>query len=106
MIPRDPLNGAFFSGSAAAHYIAGRYSDAVNCARQAVQLRYGLPAAHRILCASLAQAGQVEEARSALSTLQRLQPDLSVAWIRESVPFTPSPMAHFLDGMRKAGLTE
>ena len=50
------------------HTILPVDSDAVNCAPQAVQLRYGLPAAHRILCASLAQAGQVEEARSALST--------------------------------------
>ena len=61
---------------------------------------------HRILCASLAQAGQIEEAKAAMSTLRQLQPDISVAWIKQSVPYTAGPMEHFLEGMRKAGLTD
>jgi hypothetical protein len=62
--------------------------------------------AHRCLCASLAQAGQIEEAKAARSTLRKLQPDLSVAWIKQSVPYKTEPMERFLDGIRKAGLTE
>jgi len=106
MSPRDPFNSFFFVGIAAAHYLAGRYPDAVNWAQQAVQLRPGYLGGHRILCASLAQAGQTEEARAAMSTLRQLQPNLSIAWISQSVPYTAGPLAHFLEGMGKAGLTD
>ena len=58
-------------------------------------------------CASLAQAGRVDEARSFLATLRRDQPQLSIDWIRANVPFqTPELMERFLEGMRKAGLSE
>ncbi|KAB0266283.1 adenylate/guanylate cyclase domain-containing protein [Microvirga brassicacearum] len=105
MSPRDPLNGFILAGIAAAHYLATRYPEAVKWARQAVQLRPGILGAHRVLCASLAQAGQVEEATSAISTLRQLQPNVSLDWVRDSVPYTMKPMAHFLEGLRKAGLT-
>lgn len=68
-------------------------------------MRSGYHSTHRFLCASLAQMGQIEEARVAMSTLLQLQPDISVAWIK-SLPYAPGPMAHFLDGLRKAGLPE
>jgi TolB-like protein len=106
MSPRDPWNGFFFSGLSGAHYMAGRYLQAVTYARQAVQLRPGALGGHRILCASLAQAGQIEEARSAMITLRKFHPDISVTWIRQSVPYTAAPMEHFLEGLRKAGLPE
>jgi adenylate cyclase len=106
MSPRDPLNGFFFAGLSASHYLAGRYTEAVEWARQAVQLRGGIFGGHRILCASLAQAGLMEEAGAAMSQLRQLQPGISIAWIKQSVPYTAGPMTHFLEGLRKAGLTE
>jgi TolB-like protein/Flp pilus assembly protein TadD len=105
MSPRDPLTGFFCAGLSAAHYFAGRYNEAIKWARQGVQLRPGMPAGHRMLCASLAQAGLIDEARSAMAYLRKLQPTLSVAWVKQSVPYTARPMALFLDGLRKAGLT-
>ena len=105
MSPRDPLTGFFCAGLSAAHYFAGRDNEAIKWARQGVQLRPGMPAGHRMLCASLAQAGLIDEARSAMAYLRKLQPTLSVAWVKQSVPYTARPMALFLDGLRKAGLT-
>jgi adenylate cyclase len=102
--PRDPLHGFFFAGISAAHYLAGRYLEAVKFGRQAVQLRPGILGGHRILCASLAQAGQIEEANAAMSTLRQLHPTMSIAWIKKSVPYTDEPMAKFLEGLRKVGL--
>jgi TolB-like protein/class 3 adenylate cyclase len=102
--PRDPLHGFFFAGISAAHYLAGRFTEAIKFGRQAVQLRPGILGGHRILCASLAQAGQIEEARAAMSTLRQLHPTMTIAWIKESVPYTTEPMARFLEGLRKAGL--
>jgi tetratricopeptide (TPR) repeat protein len=104
MSPRDPFNSFFFVGVAAAHMLAGRYAEAVKWARQAVQLRPGYLGGQRILCASLALGGEIEEARSILKGLRQVQPDISVAWIKQSVPYTAEPMEHFLQGMRKAGL--
>jgi adenylate cyclase len=104
MSPHDPQNAMFNAHLAAAHYLAGRYTEAVSCARKALQQRSGLTNAHRIYVASLAQAGQLDEARAALARLQQLQPENSIAWIERTIPYTPGPMAKFLDGMRKAGL--
>jgi TolB-like protein len=106
MSPRDPLNSFFFVGFASAHYLAGHYAEAVKWARQAIQLRPGYLGAHRILCASLAQAGQSEEAAKALSTLRQLHPNTSIDWVEQSILYTPRQLPHFLDGMRRAGLRE
>ncbi len=106
MSPRDPLNFFFVGGLAAAHYLAGRYVEAVDWARQQVQMRPGSPSGHRILCASLAQAGLIEEARAAMRLLRQVQPNISVAWIKASVPYPDHTMPRFLEGLRKAGLTE
>jgi hypothetical protein len=54
--------------------------------------------------AALAQAGRLDEAHAALERLKELQPDLSIAWIEKNVPYTPAPMAKFLEGWRKVGL--
>jgi hypothetical protein len=36
--------------------------------------------------------------------LRRLQPGISIEWIKQWVPYTDRTMPRFLDGMRKAGL--
>jgi TolB-like protein len=104
MSPRDPFNSFVFVGLAVAHYMADRFDDAVKSARQAVQLRPGYIGAHRILCASLAQAGEIDEAKAIMVTLRKLQPDISITCLRQSLLYTPEPMERFLEGMRKAGL--
>jgi tetratricopeptide (TPR) repeat protein len=104
MSPHDPQNALFNVGLAAAHYIAGRYADAIGCARKAVLQRPGWTPGYRIYCASLAQAGQAEEAHAALGQLKELQPDISIEWIERNLPYTPGPMTKFIEGMRKAGL--
>jgi TolB-like protein/Flp pilus assembly protein TadD len=106
MSPRDPLNSLFLGGIAGAHYFAGRYQDAIKWARQAVQARHSVWAGHRMLCASLAQAGEIEEAKLVLSQLRRMHPNLSISWIRQSIPWTTGPMEKVLDGLRKAGLSQ
>ncbi len=106
MSPRDPLNSLFLGGIAGAHYFAGRYQDAVKWARQAVQARHSVWAGHRMLCASLAQAGQLEEAKLVLFELRHVHANFSIPWIRQSIPWTAGPMEKVLDGLRKAGLTQ
>ena len=104
MSPHDPQNVIFYAGLGIAHYLAGRYTEAVGFGRKAVQLRNGWTGGHRTYVVSLAQAGQIEEARAALARLKELQPNMSIAWCERYVPYMPGPMAKFLEGLRKAGL--
>jgi adenylate cyclase len=104
MSPHDPQNALFNVSLAGAHYLAGRYNEAIVYGSKAMQQRVGLTNSHRVYIASLAQAGQIDEARAALAKLQELQPGHSIAWIERNIPYTPGPMAKFIEGMRKAGL--
>ena len=61
----------------------------------------------RMRCAALAQLGMIAEAGKFLEQVRIGQPQLTLQWIRESVPYQTSElMDHFLDGMRKAGVQE
>ena len=105
--PLDPMMALWFGAMAVAHYTAGRYAESGHYTAVATRLRPGFQGAHRLHCASLAQAGRIDEARSYLVTVRREQPHLSLDWIRTSVPYqTPELMERFLDGLRKAGLNE
>jgi TolB-like protein/cytochrome c-type biogenesis protein CcmH/NrfG len=103
--PMDPDMALFMGGIAVAHYGAGRYADAVRVSEEISRLRPGFQGAQRLHCASLAQTGRIDEARAYLEMVRREQPQLSVDWIKASVPYqTPELMQRFLQGMRKAGL--
>jgi TolB-like protein/DNA-binding winged helix-turn-helix (wHTH) protein len=105
--PLDPMTALFLGAIAVAHYVSGRYEEAEQYTTEAARLRPGFQGAQRLRCASLAQAGRLDEARSLLAALRLEQPRLSLSWIRASVPYqTPELMERFLEGMRKAGLTE
>ena len=104
MSPHDPQNAIFNTGLAIAHYLAGRFAEALKYSQETLQQRSAFSAGHRIHCACLAQVGQIDEAREALSMLKEEHPDLSLAWIESNVPYTAVPMAQFVEGMRKAGL--
>jgi len=105
MSPHDRQNAIYMGGMAVSHYLAGRYELAVDWARKAVQQGPSVTAPHRILCASLAQAGRVDEARAVLARMREMQPYISVDWVERMVPYTAARMPHFLDGLKKAGLT-
>lgn len=105
--PLDPEMALFLGAIAVAHYAAGRYAETIECSLEAQRLRPGFQGSRRLLCASLAQAGRVDEARSLLTIIRREQPQLSLSWIRANVPYqTPRLMEHFLEGFQKAGLGE
>ena len=105
--PLDPEMALFLGAIAVAHYAAARYAEAARYTTEALRLRPGFQGAQRLRCASLAQAGRIEEARSFLAGVRREQPRLSLDWIRASVPYqTPELMKRYVEGMRKAGLKD
>jgi TolB-like protein/class 3 adenylate cyclase len=104
MSPHDPQNAIFNTGIAVTHYLKERYGKAVEYSNKSLQQRSAFTAGHRIHVASLAQNGQIDQAREALARLKEMHPDLSIDWIEKNVPYTLGPMAKFVEGMRKAGL--
>ncbi len=102
--PYDPQNAFLYGTVAMAQYQARRYAEAAEYAGKAVQLRPGVLGAHRVLCASLAMAGRMEDARASLQRLKTLQANVSLAWVAQTYPLTQLPMQRFLEGLRKCGL--
>jgi tetratricopeptide (TPR) repeat protein len=105
--PLDPDMALFLGAFAVAHYAAGRYAQSARYAGEALRLRPGFQGAQRMRCASLAQAGRMEEARAFLATVRSEQRQMSLAWLEANVPYqTPELLQRYLEGMQKAGLNE
>jgi len=104
MSPHDPQQVIFYGGMAAAHYLAGRYEEAISSAFSALRYRPTFNAARRLLISALAQAGRLDEARAELERLKSYQPDISIAWIEKNVPYTSASMVKYLEGWHKVGL--
>jgi len=104
MSPHDPQQVIFHGALAAAHYLAGRYDEAVDSALGALRFRPTFNGARRLLVAALAQSGRLDGARKELERLKDFQPDISLAWIENNVPYTPRQMNSYLEGWRKVGL--
>lgn len=104
--PRDPQKPLVDLAIGLAHYFAGRFAESANIAKSACKLRPDHWGGRRQLCAALAKAGRVDEARQELALLKNEHHDLSIEWMRQHVPLpTAELMERYLDGMRAAGLT-
>src|SRR5262249_46553018 len=106
--PMDPEMALVYGCLAVAHYTPGRYDRTPHFTGEALRLRPGSQGAQRLRCAALAQLGMVDEAREFLARVVMVgQPQLTLQWIRESVPYqTAETMERFCEGMRKAGVRE
>jgi len=86
-------------------FVAGRYRDGIDFACKAIIESPALIPAYRQLVVNCALAGDIQEARTALQTLKRLQPDLSLRWIKEELPYVRAEdQQRYLEGFRLAGL--
>ncbi len=105
--PRDPRVGAQASHVMVfAHFAAGRYGDSVASAREMIERYPEYLPAHYVLIAAAVMQGEREAARNALAALLRLQPDFSLAWVSEIMPWTGEVGERLLEGWRKAGVPE
>ncbi|QSY95340.1 adenylate/guanylate cyclase domain-containing protein [Rhizobium bangladeshense] len=103
--PRDFAQPANLSIEGLCHLIAGRYVDAVNAERRAVQLRPDYGTAWRTLIAAAGLAGDAELARQGLAECRRLQPNVSIAWVEKYHPLIRvEDRARYIEGLRIAGL--
>ncbi|TWB87581.1 TolB-like protein [Bradyrhizobium macuxiense] len=105
--PLDPILYNMHVGTAFAHFLAGRYDEAIVWANSALREQPNFPAANRILAASHALAGHMNEAREAMAHLRELDPSLCISNLSEVYPVRLSvDLAKLVEGLRKAGLPE
>ncbi len=105
--PRDPLRWAALMLKGSALRILGRYDEAVAVGRQACQFpNVGyMPYMH--LSASLAEAGQIIEARAAAEKATERQPAFSISSHRDNFAgANETYLEGLLDSLRKAGVPE
>jgi ADP-heptose:LPS heptosyltransferase len=61
-------------------------------------------AAHRVLVVAAGMAGDTELASNALQEVRRAQPNISLDWIANELPWTQEEAReHYLEGFRRAG---
>ena len=105
--PEDWALHIYLSHLALAHFVAGRYREAVEWAKRSVQRRSDLALAHTYLAASYAHLGQLEKAHRACTEALRLWPDLSLTGLQLNFACGhPEFIARYFDGLRQAGMKE
>jgi adenylate cyclase len=105
--PRDPLIFHTQSGTAWAHFFAGRYDEAISWAERALQEGPSCKPALRICAASQALLGRMEGAQVTIGRLNRIDPDFRIRDVRKVAPFRRhEDLAKFEEGLRKAGLPD
>ena len=104
--PLDPILYNMHVGIAFAHFLAGRYHEAIGWANSALREQPNNPAANRVLAASNALASHLSEAHEAMAHMRELDPSLRVSNLGEVFPLRPDDLAKFAEGLRKAGLPD
>jgi tetratricopeptide (TPR) repeat protein len=104
--PRDPFSAIYHGIAAYAQFTGRRYDEAIQLARESLRQRSDFVGAHRVLTAAAGMSGDRALAASALQELRRTQPNISLAWIMNELPMRRlADREHYLEGMRRAGMT-
>jgi TolB-like protein len=104
--PRDPSIFFRFTGIALAHYLAGRYDDAVTWAGKAVHRMPKWYLGHFLLAASHQRADRPEEAKAAVERCLAVLPDASVSQLDRIPLKDAAEMERLRDSLRQAGLPD
>jgi TolB-like protein len=105
--PIDPLMYMMYTGSALAHFLAGRYDEASAWAERALRDKPNYYPALRAAAASNALGGRLEQAKNAIARLRRLDPALRISQLNDILPLRRAEdRAKYAEGLRMAGLPE
>jgi adenylate cyclase len=106
--PLDPLIFYFAGGIAFACLYMERFEEAIDWAERSFDQEPRFTAVLRVKLVACAQAGHIDEARRCLQQVRELQPDLTIARLKEfpGLSVTPEILSLCSEGFRKAGLRE
>ena len=103
--PRDPFAAIYCGVAAYSQFVGRNYEEAIRLSREALRHRADFVGAHRVLTAAAAAGGFDDLANAALKELRRVQPNISLEWIANEMPFKrEEDRVYYLDGFRRAGL--
>lgn len=95
------------AGLAMAHLQSGNFERAIEVGKSGLSQHKAYPAFFRILAAAHAQLGQMDEARAAYETLERLCPGDTVSKVQAYSKYADTPETRrYLDGLKLAGMPE
>jgi Flp pilus assembly protein TadD len=94
---------SFTAISAVAHMADGRFDEAVEWCQRSLRENRMYSATYRILAASLALSGRVEEAKGVVGQLLALEPEMTLTSFRERYPGRVQ-VEQFCEGLALAGL--
>jgi adenylate cyclase len=102
--PRDPAFWLFFYSEATAHFGLRQYERTAERMQRSLRHRPDYFLSWGILAASQAHLGRLDDARSALGEVLRLQPELSEASLERFFVYADRDwFERFVDGLRRAG---
>jgi TolB-like protein/Flp pilus assembly protein TadD len=105
--PLDPLMHWFQHTTGLAHFLAGRDEEALSWEGKALRERPNFIPALRVLTASNALAGRLEDAGKAMARLRENDPGLRISNLKNyTLVHRPKDFARYAEGLRKAGLPE
>ncbi len=103
--PRDPFSAIYCGIAAYSQFVGHHYDEAMRLAREAIRQRVDFVGGHRVLAAAAGMAGAEDAAKAALLELRRVQPNISLDWLANQMPFKhDADRTHYLEGFRRAGL--
>ena len=100
--PRGPEFGLFHLIVGDAEISLGHVDAAIDEYRKAIDAGLYVFPVYSNLAAAYANAGKTDEAKAALAEARRLNPAITIKWMKEHTPNLPA----VFDGLRKAGLPE
>lgn len=105
LTPIDQQAFYFYCLLAQNHYLAASYREAITWARKALRHNPRFCNAIRILAASSAAVGAVDEAKQATAQLLEVQPRFTVSGYAPNCPFrSPEAVSSYLNHLRSAGM--
>jgi ribose 1,5-bisphosphokinase PhnN len=95
----------YYGIAAYAQFSGHNYDEAMRLARESIRQHGDFVGGHRVLTAAAGMARRDDVAAAALKELRRAQPNISMAWIANQMPFQhDADRKHYLEGFRRAGL--
>ena len=102
--PVDRMSYATRHAIAIGHFSRGRYEEAANAARRAIQSNPGFSVPHSMLAAALVKLGRGEEGKAAARQVLALQPSFSASRVCAAIGIVPALAEPLMEAWRQAGL--